>query len=897
MNIYMNNGVEKYHYFKWLLISVIGIILVFYKPILSLLIFGFVVVGHNIIKNDKLSPVTIIGLTCIIVAFNIIPSPFNPTGGELGVEYLRTSFRADFLQLYYESFNQVYPYAIVKVFQEILPILTGSELHERSVLASSLTRIILGAVSCGLIYLIQRKLTASSVNSVAISLATALLYSGHYYVWFYLHGDQFRNAFANLYFLSLVFFLLNYKSNRLLNVVLVLLAAFAVMHSHRAYMFVFLGLVYAVVLYCFLNVILAYASNKYSYINKGKYVEPFTRVALTVLVNVVCISIGLFILKNYTNWGAEVVFSGTPMDISGVSELDFLRRLLLPAEIIQFSTFIFIIVSWMILYKDLFYKDALQSILLIFYIFGFVLSHTWIFSYNIDLSRLFIVFFPFSVLLMVNQLFLLANKSTIANRYSRHILFFTAVMLVIIFLAKLLWETSWNNEMQIPLLYPFFIYNLNELLSYIFSDMGIGNNEGTIFIIATLIFFLFIMAISSFDMLKTRIKPVFIFVIFATMLPGVVLSSIAIVGDRLQVILLADAADNGDIDAQFKLGMLLDRMSHKQNEEAREWYSKAATNGYAEAQYKSGMWLSTAEKNTYRIGKKNDKAAFLWFRKAVDNGFLGAELPLARHYEHGLGTPVDEKKALKYYSLVAERGNGDALLRMGQIYENGFLGVKKDLQKTIYYYEKAIEQGYKNLELNVTKLNKKLERQQIFDKKISALINSGSSSADVYYKIAMLIDERSSNLDEEAKKWYLRAAEKGHAAAQYKMGMWYSTAEKNTYKIGKKNDKAAFLWFRKAVDNGFSRAELPLARHYEHGLGTPVDEKKALKYYLLLAERGHGDALLRLGQIYENGYLGVKKDLQKTIYYYEKAIEQGYKNLEANVAKLNKELERQQILM
>ena len=51
--------------------------------------------------------------------------------------------------------------------------------------------------------------------------------------------------------------------------------------------------------------------------------------------------------------------------------------------------------------------------------------------------------------------------------------------------------------------------------------------------------------------------------------------------------------------------------------------------------------------------------------------------------------------------------------------------------------------------------------------------------------------------------WYLAAAEKGHAEAQFEVGCYYKS---------RRNTEKALTWFKKADDNGFARAK------YEHGL-------------------------------------------------------------------------------
>ncbi len=69
----------------------------------------------------------------------------------------------------------------------------------------------------------------------------------------------------------------------------------------------------------------------------------------------------------------------------------------------------------------------------------------------------------------------------------------------------------------------------------------------------------------------------------------------------------------------------------------------------------------------------------------------------------------------------------------------------------------------------------------------------------------------------------MRAAEKGHKKAQYRVGCCYSKGYGVT-----ENDEEAAKWYQKSVDQGYSKAEYKLAKCYVKGNGVPKDEAKAL---------------------------------------------------------------------
>jgi len=66
-------------------------------------------------------------------------------------------------------------------------------------------------------------------------------------------------------------------------------------------------------------------------------------------------------------------------------------------------------------------------------------------------------------------------------------------------------------------------------------------------------------------------------------------------------------------------------------------------------------------------------------------------------------------------------------------------------------------------------------------------------------------------------------------------------------------------------------------RRYQEGLALERkgDDKRALRAFLEAGEAGYGLAQRRLGQIYDRGNAAVGRDLQTSIYWYQKARAQG----------------------
>ena len=77
-----------------------------------------------------------------------------------------------------------------------------------------------------------------------------------------------------------------------------------------------------------------------------------------------------------------------------------------------------------------------------------------------------------------------------------------------------------------------------------------------------------------------------------------------------------------------------------------------------------------------------------------------------------------------------------------------------------------------------------------------------------------------------ALKLYLKAADMGHAEAQYECGEIYSIGHKVPKDLTK-----ALMWYEKAAEQGLARALRRCAEMYDKGHGTTRDPEKAKLYF------------------------------------------------------------------
>ena len=113
---------------------------------------------------------------------------------------------------------------------------------------------------------------------------------------------------------------------------------------------------------------------------------------------------------------------------------------------------------------------------------------------------------------------------------------------------------------------------------------------------------------------------------------------------------------------------------------------------------------------------------------------------------------------------------------------------------------------------------------------------------------------------QQALKWYRKAAEQGEAFGQYSLGWMYEKG------LGVKQDyQQAVHWIQKAADQGLADAQYNLGVMYENGDGVQQDDQEAVQWYRKAAEQGNANAIKTLKGIREEVQQGVKGDVTKQV--------------------------------
>ena len=268
-----------------------------------------------------------------------------------------------------------------------------------------------------------------------------------------------------------------------------------------------------------------------------------------------------------------------------------------------------------------------------------------------------------------------------------------------------------------------------------------------------------------------------------------------------RVAALRASAEQGDVDAQFNLGVMYAEGYGVPQDyvEAGTWYRLAADQGDAKAQFNLGVMYAEG------YGVPQDAAeAVAWYRLAAERGDPEAQNNLGGMYAEGRGVPQDAAEAVAWYRLAAERGDPEAQNNLGGMYAEG-QGVPQNDDEAVVWYRLAAEQGHANAQNNLG---------------VSCATGNGVPQND-----------------DEAVVWFRLAAEQGHADAQNNLGE--SCANGNGVP---QNDDEAVVWYRLAAEQGHTGAQFNLGVSYATGNGVPQDNVEALMWHILADFRSTGKA-------------------------------------------------------
>ncbi len=164
----------------------------------------------------------------------------------------------------------------------------------------------------------------------------------------------------------------------------------------------------------------------------------------------------------------------------------------------------------------------------------------------------------------------------------------------------------------------------------------------------------------------------------------------------------------------------------------------------------------------------------------------------------------------------------------------------------------------------------------------------GCSSENARFEEGLAAYERGDY--ETALQEFKPLAEKGHAGAQFNLGVMYDEGH------GVPKDYVeAFKSYKKAAEQGHGKAQHNLGFMYFMGKGVTQDYVEAFKWFKKAAEKGYAMAQHILGYMYFMGK-GVTQDYVMANMWYNLAAAQGIEAVVVNRGTLEEQMTPEQIV-
>ncbi|KAK2587376.1 hypothetical protein KPH14_003093 [Odynerus spinipes] len=203
---------------------------------------------------------------------------------------------------------------------------------------------------------------------------------------------------------------------------------------------------------------------------------------------------------------------------------------------------------------------------------------------------------------------------------------------------------------------------------------------------------------------------------------------------------------------------------------------------------------------------------------SLSGGPVVQRVRLLDEYENpGYSSGIFDRDLIEYYQLLAEQGDVQAQVGLGQLHYQGGRGVPLDHQRALQYFQHAADAGNPIAMAFLGKIY--LEG--------SDFVKQDNETAYMYFK---------------------KAADLGNPVGQSGLGMMY------LYGKGVERDTSkALQYFSQAAEQGWVDGQLQLGNMYFSGTGVRKDYKLANKYFNLASQSGHVLAYYNLAQMHATG--------------------------------------------
>lgn len=219
------------------------------------------------------------------------------------------------------------------------------------------------------------------------------------------------------------------------------------------------------------------------------------------------------------------------------------------------------------------------------------------------------------------------------------------------------------------------------------------------------------------------------------------------------------------------------------------------------------------------------------------------------------------------------------MFHLGLAYERSIGGVSQDLEKAIYWYTKAGNQGHADANFQLAYIYMKRNEVSKGFERLEMAARSGHLNAK--YQLATAHYSGEGGIDQDlprAFESFKEIAESGHRGARFMVALMQYHGQG----IGQDLEKA-FQGFKSLAAEGDMNSTFMVASMRYHGQGTVRDPKKAFKEFELLAARGDVRGLINIAWMRYQGRYGITQNVPKAFTEFQWIAQMGLPEMRVQV--------------
>ncbi|MCD8525152.1 MAG: sel1 repeat family protein [Gammaproteobacteria bacterium] len=265
------------------------------------------------------------------------------------------------------------------------------------------------------------------------------------------------------------------------------------------------------------------------------------------------------------------------------------------------------------------------------------------------------------------------------------------------------------------------------------------------------------------------------------------------------------------------------------------------------------------------------RLAALWYRRSAENGHPGGQFEMAQRYFYGDDPHVspDTQLGITWITKVVDHPLPEAHLFLGILFIMGDK-IVKNIDSGLYWCDRAVQANHLAAILFLAKSYEEGEVLPTNSMQAMRYYRQGAKLHDpsAMIRLAHLLSTGSDDNKREAIKWYKKSAQNSQVEAYWPLA-------ELLHHFSKKPAEA-LTWYIKAADEGHARAQFIVSQRFKDGQhGCPMNIETSLKYLQMAANGNHTDAQFELAVYLKEGN-PEQQDQTKALFYFKSAASKGH---------------------